>query len=308
MTERLFMPLDMKNTFPNLAASQSYKNRSSTHYKIKGSIQVIPEMPADSIAPAGAVWSTANDIGKWVNFMLGNTTVNGKELIKPATLNEIFKPQVIVPAGQFYPTIALTKPHWMTYGLGWFQHDYRGEMINFHTGSLAGRTAIIGLMRDKKLGVYIFGNLDHAEVRHALMYKVFDLFAFGDDGRDWSTEMKTLYDGREAEATKRTEAMKSKRVTNTRPSLQLSSYAGRYTDPFYGSVEIALVDGKLKAVFDKNLSAELSHWQFDTFSAAWSRKWWDDSLFTFRISSTSGDVEALAFQGMIFRRVQRAAQ
>jgi hypothetical protein len=163
-------------------------------------------------------------------------------------------------------------------------------------------------MRDKKLGVYIFGNLDHAEVRHALMYKVFDLFAFGDDGRDWSTEMKTLYDGREAEATKRTEAMKSKRVTNTRPSLQLSSYAGRYTDPFYGSVEIALVDGKLKAVFDKNLSAELSHWQFDTFSAAWSRKWWDDSLFTFRISSTSGDVEALAFQGMIFRRVQRAAQ
>ena len=308
MTERVFMPLDMKNTFPNLATTQNYKNRSSAHYKINGSIEVIPEMPADSIAPAGAVWSTANDIGKWVNFMLGNTTVNGKQLIKPATLNEIFKPQVIVPASQFYPTIALTKPHWMTYGLGWFQHDYRGEMINFHTGSLAGRTAIIGLMRDKKLGVYIFGNLDHAEVRHALMYKVFDLFAFGDDNRDWSSEMKTLYDGRDAEAAKRTAAIKSKRVMNTRPSLSLSAYAGRYSDPFYGSVEIALVDGKLKAVFDKNLNAELSHWQFDTFSAAWNKKWWDDSLFTFRISPVSGDVEALDFQGVVFRREQRTAQ
>lgn len=308
MSERVFMPLGMKNTFPNLTISQNYKNRSSAHYKINGSIEVIPEMPADSIAPAGAVWSTANDIGKWVNFMLGNTTVNGKELIKPATLNEMFKPQAIVPAGQFYPTIALTKPHWMTYGLGWFQHDYRGEMINFHTGSLAGRTAIIGLMRDKNLGVYIFGNLDHAEVRHALMYKVFDLFAFGDDSRNWSAELKTLYDGREEDAAKRMEAMKSKRVLNTRPSLSLSAYTGRYSDPFYGTVEIAQADGKLKAVFDKNLSAELSHWQFDTFSGAWNKKWWSDSLFTFRISPISDDVEALAFQGIVLRREQRAAQ
>ena len=305
ITERLFTPLGMKNTFPNLAISQSYKNRSSAHYKINGSIEVIPETPADSIAPAGAVWSTANDIGKWVNFMLGNTTVNGKELIKPATLNEIFKPQVIVPAGQFYPTIALTKPHWMTYGLGWFQHDYRGEMVNFHTGSLDGRTAIIGLMRDKKLGVYIFGNLDHAEVRHALMYKVFDLFAFNDDSRDWSAELKTLYDGREAQAAKGVEGIKSKRVPNTNPSLPLNSYVGHYSDPFYGTVEITLADGKLKAVFDKNLSAELSHWQFDTFSGAWNKKWWDDSLFTFRISPISGDVEALDFQGIVLRREQK---
>jgi CubicO group peptidase (beta-lactamase class C family) len=308
MTERLFVPLGMKNTFPDLVTSQKYKNRSSSHYEIKGKIQVIPEMSADSIAPAGAVWSTADDIGKWVNFMLGNTTARGKELIKPATLNEIFKPQVVVPAGQFYPTIALTKPHWMTYGLGWFQHDYRGEMVNFHTGSLAGRTAIIGLLRDKKLGVYIFGNLDHAEVRHALMYKVFDLFAFADNSRDWSMEFKALYDNREAQAAKQVEAMKSRRVPNTRPSLLLASYAGRYSDPFYGSVEIAVVGEKLKAIFNKDLSADLSHWQFDTFMASWSKTWWSDSPMTFRLSPVSGEVESVTFSGAVLRRQQNTAQ
>ncbi len=302
MTERLFVPLGMKNTFPNLALSREHQNRSSAHYEIKGKIEVIPEMAADSIAPAGAVWSTSDDIAKWVNLMLGNTVVNGKELLKPATLNEILKPQVIVPMGQFYPTVALTKPHWMTYGFGWFQHDYRGEMVNFHTGSLAGRTAIIGIMRDKKLGVYIFGNLDHAEVRHALMYKVFDLFAFNDNGRDWSTELKTLYDRLKAEGVKRTETMKSKRVTDTRPSLSVSSYAGRYSDPFYGSVEIVVVNGKLKAIFGKDLNAELSHWQFDTFMATWNKRWQDESLFTFRISPVSGDVESVSVSGVVLRR------
>lgn len=303
ITERLFLPLEMKNTFPNLVLSRSYQNRSSAHYEIKGKIEVIPEMAADSIAPAGAVWSTSDDIAKWVNFMLGSTTVNGKDLLKLATLNEILKPQVIVPAGQFYPTVAATKPHWMTYGLGWFQHDYRGEMVNFHTGSLAGRTAIIGLMRDKKLGVYVFGNLDHAEVRHALMYKVFDLFAFNDNSRDWSTELKTLYDRLKAEGVKREEAIKAKRVANTKSSLPVRSYAGRYSDPFYGSVEIIVTDGKLKAIFNKDLSAEVSHWQFDTFMATWNKSWWGESLFTFQISPVSGDVESVTVEGAVLKRV-----
>src|SRR5215203_2494503 len=133
----------------------------------------------------------------------------------------------------------------MTYGLSWFQHEYRGEMINYHTGSLAGRTAIVGPLRDKKLGVYIFGNLDHAEVRHALMYKVFDVFGFNDNSRDWSKELKTLYDGLESQGNRQTEAARARRAQNTKPSLALASYVGRYADPFYGEMEVAMTEGKL---------------------------------------------------------------
>ena len=51
----------------------------------------------------------------------------------------------------------------MTYGLGWFQQDYRGRAVDFHTGSIDGMVAIHGLIRDERLGVYVLGNLDHAE-------------------------------------------------------------------------------------------------------------------------------------------------
>jgi CubicO group peptidase (beta-lactamase class C family) len=302
VSERLFAPLGMRNSYPTLALTRSYQNRSVAHFDIKGKIQAIPESEADPIAPAGAAWSTADDIAKWVAFLLGDGTVNGKVLIKPATMNEIFKPQVIVPAGQFYPTVAITKPHWMTYGLAWFQHDYRGEMVNFHTGSLDGRTAIIGLMRDKRLGVYIFGNLDHAEVRHALMYKVFDVFGFGDNGRDWSTEFKTLYDNIREQGKKREEAAKATRAPNTKASLPLEAYAGRYSDPFYGSIEIALVDGKLKATFDKDVTAELGHWQFDTFMGTWGHEWEGESLFSFQLSPVAAEVQSVTIGRATFKR------
>jgi CubicO group peptidase (beta-lactamase class C family) len=308
VTERLFRPLGMNNTFANLTLSKNYTDRSASHFDIKGKITVIPEMPADSIAPAGAVWSTADDIAKWVAFNLGDGTINGKVIIKPATMNEVFKPQVIVPGPQFYPTIAITKPHWMTYGLGWFQHDYRGEMVNFHTGSLDGRTAIIGLMRDKKLGVYVFGNLDHAEVRHALMYKVFDVFAFGDNTRDWSTEFKTLYEGIRTQGDKRREAILAARALNTKPSLPLEAYVGRYSDPFYGGIDIAAVDGKLRAVFNSGLSADLGHWQFDTFMATWNKAWWGDSLVSFQLSPVSADVQSLSLDGITLRKEPRSAR
>jgi hypothetical protein len=47
-------------------------------------------------------------------FMLDSAKVNGKRLLKPGTYAELFKPQAMVTASQFYPTQELTQPHWTT--------------------------------------------------------------------------------------------------------------------------------------------------------------------------------------------------
>lgn len=301
MNERVFGPLGMKNTFPTLGSSRKYPNRSIAHYEVKGKLKQIPETEGvDSVAPAGAVWSTANDIAKWVNFNLGYNP-NGKEILKSTTLNEILKPQVVIP-GNFYPTFSLIKPHWTTYGFGWFQHDYRGEMVHMHTGSLAGRTAIVGMMRDKKLGIYIFGNVDHAEVRHALIYKAFDLFGFNDNSRDWSAEMKTLYDGLAAEQEKQVQAQLARRVLNTTPSLPLTAYVGVYSHPLYGTREIKLVNGKLQLIVGKNSIADLNHWQNDTFRGPWNDGFRGDTTVTFQVNTAKTEVEGIAAGGALLKR------
>src|SRR5690349_24909861 len=99
-----------------------------------------------------------------------------------------------LPICPLYPTARLTHPHFQAYGMGWFLEDYRGEFVAFHTGSIDGRSAIVGLLPDRRLGVAILTNLDHSELRHALMYTVFDRYLAPSAVRhDCSTEMLAMY-------------------------------------------------------------------------------------------------------------------
>lgn len=133
--ERVFSPLGMTNTYPTLKAAPN-TNRTKPHMKVDGKMMVIEDMSADAIGPAGSVWSSIDDIGKWVKCMLDSSKYAGGRLVKPKTWEEITKVQTLVPLSEFYPTAQLTKPNFTTYGFGWFQEDYKGKKINFHTGSL----------------------------------------------------------------------------------------------------------------------------------------------------------------------------
>src|SRR5436190_3010189 len=156
-----------------------------------------------------------------MQFLQDSAIVNGKRLIKAETFAEFFKPQSFVTRAEFYPTQEKTHPHWTTYGLGWFQQDYRGKMIEFHTGSLDGAVAIIGLIPDEHFGIYIFENLDHAELRHALMFKAFDLWVFNDNSQDWSNRFFDLYRKLKNDSKNKEKEKDAKRALGTKPSLSL---------------------------------------------------------------------------------------
>ena len=100
----------------------------------------------------------------------------------------------------------------------------------------------------------------------------------------------------------------AKRVLNTKPSLPMTAYAGRYSDPFYGTVDVELTNGKLHATFGKEVSADLDHWQFDTFMGTWNKSWWGTDPFTFQLSPMSGDVVSLTVGGAVLRREQKQGQ
>lgn len=302
MRTRIFEPLGMSDTAATLALVPKGANVASPHYAIRGQVTVIENMPVDSVAAAGSVWSSVRDMAKWMQFMLDGGVAGGpggKRLLSEQTAAELFRPQTIAPESM-YPTTRLVKPHWMTYSLGWFQQDYQGRAIDFHTGSIDGMVAIIGLMRDERLGVYVLGNLDHAELRHALMYSAFDRYT-GRPARNWSAEVKALYaeaEQRSAEMQKRAE---SQRVAGTSPSFALDRYAGRYSDPLRGDVEITHENGALRIHYGSGLRGALEHWHYNTFRAKWAAEWRGTSMVTFQIGA-SGRVDAIEFNGARFVR------
>jgi hypothetical protein len=239
-------------------------------------------------------------MSKWMIFLLDSAIVNGKRLVKPDTYAELFTPQVMVPPDEFYPTMALTKPHWTTYGLGWFQHDYQGRMLDFHTGSLNGFVAIIGLVPDQRFGVYILSNRDHVEIRHALMYKAIDTY-LGNPSRDWSADLLRLYNARRAAADSSRAANERKRIKGTKPSLALSKYAGVYEDSLIGRIAIVERGGKLRIDAGPALKGNLEHWQYDRFRARYDDRWQGTDFITFTIGD--GVASAIDIAGFTLKRV-----
>lgn len=299
MTEKLFQPLGMTHTVPDRVLAKS-DNITRPHFPVNGEIKVIGYDKSTQIGAAGGVWSNVEDMGKWLQVMLDSGKYSGGRLVKASTFRELFKPQTIAPSND-YPTFSVLKPHWVTYAMGWYQIDYRGRMVNFHTGSLAGLTAIIGLLQDDKFGVYVFGNYDHAEVRHALMFKAFDHFVLGND-RDWNAEFKTLYASLKAEYQKHIDTFVKERVAGTKTTLPLQAFEGEYTSELYGHVKVSAAGNDLR--FDINNGyqlAELPHWHYDTFYGSTRDSGRYTMFATFTIGA-DGKVELLNLDGLKFTK------
>lgn len=303
---RIFEPLNMRRT-QALFRDITDPNRAKPHVMINDTVRVVnsrtEEGAVDAVGPAGSVWSCPDDLVAWMQCMLDTGRYgNGKVLLKPATWAELFRPQTMVPDGQFYPTQQLTKPNWKTYGLGWFQHDYRGHRVNFHTGSLTGMVAIHGQLPDQKLAVYVQGNLDHAELRHALMYRAFDEFGFRPDNtdrttqRDWSTELRQLYGTIQQRAKAAQRKADSTRVLNTKPSLPLAAYVGSYADPVYGKADVTMQNGKLRVSLNNTVAGNLTHWHFDTFRVTYDDFWNGTDAIGF-VLNAQGKVAKLNWSG-----------
>ena len=271
VSSRVMAPLGMNESFPTYAAMRAkpQTNVSVPHFEIDGTIRTIDDFAVDVVPAAGAAWSNAHDAGKWMAFLLGGGKVGDKRLVSEANFKELMSAQVAVSSEQWgYPTVKLTQPHFTAYGLGWFLQDYRGQFVAMHTGSMPGRTAIAGMIPDAKVGVYVFGNLDHAEFRHALMWKVLDMYTSA-PARDWNAETLALYGAREKSRVAKESEEDAKRNLNTRPSHALSAYAGTYRHPAWGDVTVALEDGALVMHVgpSPNNAGRLEHWHYDTFRA-----------------------------------------
>ncbi len=175
-------------------------------------------------------------------------------------------------------------------------------MVQFHTGSIDGMSAIAGLVPAEELGVVVLANRDHAELRHALLWLALDRLGPRPSSRDWNAEVQQLYAGRRAEAeTARVEA-EARQVAGTRPTLPLARYAGTYRHPLYGDARIGLEGDSLRLDFGPRLQGRLEHWNYDTFLVRWDRPWQTPELVTLGLDA-AGSPARLELFGEALRRV-----
>jgi len=292
---RIFVPLGMTETEPLVSSIVGKPNVAVPHALINDSVKVVPIRSTDAVASAGSVWSSVSDMSKWMRFVLDSGRVGSKRLISVANFRELITPQITAPMEE-YPALSLAKPDFFSYGLGWFIQDYRGQQVWMHTGSINGMCAIIGLEPNQRIGVYILENLDHAELRHALMYSAFDLYN-GAAKRDWSAEVKTLFN-----RPRPTAAAAQSRPTGP-ASLPLERYAGTYTDSAYGDVRVTVSGTDIRAQIVTQPETPIFAVNLETFTTRPSGATENPMTLTF-LPDGVGGVLSVRVLGVTFARVR----
>jgi CubicO group peptidase (beta-lactamase class C family) len=302
---RILAPLGMASTLTGLGGLEERPNHAKPHLEVDGAIRPIAHRSLESIGAAGSMNSSVADMARWLRFQLDSGRVGGRRLVSDSVIRETWAPQTIIPVASRYPAARLSRPNFTAYGLGWFLQDHRGRKVAMHTGSIDGMSALVALVPDERLGLVVFANLDHAELRHALMYRVIDAYT-GAPPRDWSADLHRLYAALDEDARASERRRDSARVAGTRPSLALAAYAGSYADSLQGEVQVRAEGSRLAVRWGSGRAGPMEHWHFDTFRARWEDLALGTSLVTF-VLDAAGRPRALVLEGVgEFRRVPGA--
>jgi hypothetical protein len=143
------------------------------------------------------------------------------------------------------------------------------------------------MVPDLKLGVIVLTNQEAGGAFQAVTYTILDRYV-GVPETDWVAPFLAQAKKGEADADEAVRKAADKRNANSRPSLPLASYAGRYRDAWYGDVAIEEHGGKLTISFThtRQLTGDLEHWQYDTFVARWrDRTLVADAYVTFSLKA-----------------------
>jgi CubicO group peptidase (beta-lactamase class C family) len=274
VAQRIFAPLGMAHTNSSSRALASAADVATPHGHADGKLVPLQQTDHDNNAPAGAINSCVADMARWLTLQLGHGAVGGLRLFSEARSKELWTPQTILPIADLPSgapaALAAVQPNFNAYGLGWMLRDYRGRKTVGHTGVLAGYVSRVAMVPDLNLGVVILTNQEAEEAHTAIAYTVLDHY-LGAPETDWVAAEAALAQIEQAQGEAAVKQAAAKRNAESRPSLPLAAYAGRYRDAWYGDVLVQETGGKLSISFThtKGLTGGLEHWQYDTFVARW---------------------------------------
>lgn len=109
-------------------------------------LHVEPEHDAGALAPAGQLWSSIDDLARWVAFLAGDTA----DVLAAETLTEMLRPVAIndLPG----------QPWAAAHALGWQVWNVDGVRYAGHGGSMPGFLALVRVNLETRNGVAVLTN------------------------------------------------------------------------------------------------------------------------------------------------------
>lgn len=302
--QRILDPLGMRDTQVSIDAKVA--DQVSLHAKIAGPVRgfgppsvLTNVMSGDAFAPAGALMSSADDMGKWLQVQLDRGVMpDGKSLFSPAASTALWTPHTLMPITPGPASLALADPNFLAYALGFEVRDYRGHKIVTHLGGVLGGISAVVLIPDKRVAFAVMINSEDAgtlfAMREHLLDTLLDL-----PSPDWIASYQGVMRHEEAEARKAVATSTKSSHPEQGPSLPMAAYVGVYKDPWYGTITIGKAGNALSIRFDRSpgLDGALEHVQYDTFRTRFSTAGYEDAYVTFALKP-DGRVDRISMEAV----------
>ena len=285
---RLLGPLGMRRSNLSVDEMLADADHAAAYTRRDGVLEEVPQRPLPAMAPAGAINSSAADMGRWLLAQLAGGQLDDVTVMSAATAKRQLTPQMLMPDSGLMP--GLTQ---YAYGLGWAIGHYRDHKLAMHSGGIDGFTTHCMLLPDDGIGVVVLTNTSSSLMHMVVASRVLDEL-LGAEPLDVFSVLKPLFDSILAGSH---EAKAARRVApGAPPARPLSAYAGEYGHPGYGTLTIALDGDTLKPSFG-TMDLSLVHRHYETFDLTWHEISDQPVVFplTF-LSDPDGDVNALTVQ------------
>lgn len=284
--EKILQPLGMKTTTLSNSVFKPGDDYAWPHSKVDGKLRPIDFVNLDNAAAAGAINSSVAEMAKWIQLQLNHGKFPGREerLFSERQSREMWTAQTLTPIGAGDSPLSGLRPKFSAYALGWGIRDYHGRKLVGHSGGVAGFVTRVLLVPEENLGVVILTNAEEGGAFESILFHVLDSY-FGVPATDWTAAFKAAEEEGQKHAAEVLTAGEKGRAADSKPSLPLEKYAGTYKDAWYGPVNVRQEGAGLVFTMDHtpNATADLQHWQYDTFKAHWRDRTIEDAFVTFTL-------------------------
>jgi CubicO group peptidase (beta-lactamase class C family) len=195
-------------------------------------------IPASTLAAAGGIRCSLNDMLKWVRMWLEpdlRPAPGAEPWLTRAQRDAIWAAHTVLPISARQR--AWDKSRFYAYGYGWRISDVNGVWRVAHTGTLAGMYSALILLPEKRIGIVFMTNGNGADARTVLSHVLVQHFVAPDTVQPVAAYAKEVDDERARRASPPAAAPA---ITPRTPATaaELARWLGVYHDPWFGEVSV----------------------------------------------------------------------
>lgn len=266
--EELYARLGMTSTSSRFSDYENRANKAALHIFVNGEPVNRFVREADAESPAGGVSSSARDLAEWARLQLNQGQWNGQQIVDANALAETHKGQICRQAVD--PAKPNDCPGGQYYGLGWdVETDAQGHTQVGHSGAFfLGAATSVYLVPDEHLGVLALTNSTPIGLPESICLYFLDLVHYGKPRRDYLPLVGQVMAQMIADTQDASTNYAALPAPNApTPAKPLSTYAGEYSNEYFGTLEVAVEGDRLiLRLPPRGAYYELSHWNGDTFT------------------------------------------